>query len=156
MSPNHQHCYSTSRSPSPRPYRSRLSRSMSPRSRSTDHDRRGHHHEADQRLLRLHDFSPVPHARDEDQDSPQNTPEHHCRGCPEIVWWSSRLVSLCRSLTSAQWREASVSSLPKGYCQRQDCACSWWLGDPGRSLQELQVIPQTFWWAGLWCPDLGL
>ena len=83
-SPNHQCHHSTSRSPTPRPRRSKLSRSRSPRSRSTDHDRRRRLHEADQPLLHLLDFSPVPQ-RDEDLDSAQNSPEEDSQLSAEAV-----------------------------------------------------------------------
>ena len=71
MSPNRRSRHSSSRSPTPITRRKQISRSRSPRSRSSDWDRQRHLHEADQRLLRLRDVSPVPQ-QDEDMDADQN------------------------------------------------------------------------------------
>ena len=72
MSPNRCSRYSSSRSPTPRPCRRQCSSSRSPCSRSSDWDRQGRLHEADQRLLRLCDASPVPQ-RDDDQEADKNS-----------------------------------------------------------------------------------
>ena len=71
MSPNRCSRYSSSRSPTIRPRRRQCSRSRSPCSRSSVWDGQRRLHEADQRLLWLHDASPVP-PQDDDLEADQN------------------------------------------------------------------------------------
>ena len=167
MSPNHRSHYSSSRSLTLRPRRRHISHSRSPRSRLSDWDRQRRLHEADQRLLRLRDVSPVPQ-QDEDLDTDQNSTaddsqlsaeavkklfddslcppalSHSADPCPATVS-GNNLESRSKHSDSLQRRRPHTSSSPPGVTQpqqaiRRSSSCEIAPGLPSHRRSEWHLV----------------